>query len=53
MRVLFPLVFLLLFAGWIGYHLLVKKDLRQQRNNLLAGCAFAAVWALIYFCWIK
>jgi tellurite resistance protein TehA-like permease len=43
-----PLVFIVLFVGWVLYRLLVKKDLKQNLNNLYLGIFFIAIWGLIY-----
>ncbi|MES2630201.1 MAG: hypothetical protein V4616_14660 [Bacteroidota bacterium] len=47
-RITFPLVFLVLFIGWILFHLVVRKDLRKQKNTLYFGLFFFGVWGLIY-----
>ena len=51
MRLILPIVFILLFLGWISYRLFIKKDLRQRRNDLYAGLSFLGIWVLIYL-WI-
>ena len=49
LRAYIPLIFLVLFVGWILYRLIVTKDLRQQLNNVYLGVFFFGVWGLIYF----
>lgn len=53
MRGYMAIGFLVLFVLWILYRLLIKKDLKQNLNNLYAGLLFIGVWAAIYFLWIK
>jgi len=53
LRIFMPIVFLLVFIGWIAYQGLVKKDLSKQLNNLYAGVAFIGVWAVVYFVVLK
>lgn len=40
---------LALFAGWVLYRLLVKRDLQQHRGTLAVGGLFIGVWALLYY----
>ncbi|MCW3123574.1 MAG: hypothetical protein JWQ38_3066 [Flavipsychrobacter sp.] len=42
-------VFLLLYAVWIIYRGLVKKDIRQHKDAFYLYTILIAVWALIYF----
>ena len=37
------------FTGWILYHLIVKKDLKKNLNNMFLGLFFIGTWALFYF----
>lgn len=37
-----------LFAGWILYRLLVKKDLARHMNMVYLGLAFIAIWGVLY-----
>ncbi|WP_165917386.1 hypothetical protein [Flaviaesturariibacter aridisoli] len=53
MRIFFPLAFAAVFAGWVLYRLLVKKDLKRQLPNLYPGVFFIAVWAALYFFWLR
>lgn len=48
LRVYLPVAFIVLFAGWVLYRLLIKKDLRQNLNSLYAGLFFIALWGLVY-----
>jgi hypothetical protein len=49
LRIFLPLIFLILFFGWMAYRMFIKKDLKQQRESVLIGFSFLAVWVLIYF----
>jgi xanthine/uracil permease len=53
MRGFTPIILLVIFAGWILYRLLVKKDLKQHINSLYAGLFFVGIWTAIYFLWLK
>ncbi|PKB17857.1 hypothetical protein CLU82_3105 [Flavobacterium sp. 5] len=37
------------FIGWALYRLLIKKDLKQNLNNVYLGLFFIGTWALLYF----
>lgn len=49
MRILMPIGLVIVFAGWILYRWLIKKDIRKHTNNVFAGLFFIAVWAILYF----
>ena len=49
MRLLTPLIFVVLFVGWALYRLLITRDLRKHKNDVLFGFFFAGVWAALYF----
>lgn len=49
LRIFVPLVLFVIFIFWILYRLFIKKDLRKHMSLLYAGCAFSAVWCMIYF----
>lgn len=49
MRLVTPLIFIVLFVGWMLYRALIKRDLRQHKNDVLLGLFFMAVWAALYF----
>lgn len=53
LRFYMPLVFFVAFVGWVLYRLLVKKDLKQNLNNLYAGFSFIGIWLVIYYFVIK
>ena len=53
MRIFFPLAFAVVFAGWLLYHLLVKKDLKRQLPSVCAGVFFIAVWVALYLFWLR
>jgi len=53
LRALIPILLFVVFVGWIFYRLLIKKDLKQQLNNLYIGLAFTIVWILIYYFMLK
>jgi hypothetical protein len=48
-----PPVMVVLFSGWVLFHLLIKKDARKYRGDILGGLMFISVWAVIYFVFIK
>ncbi|WP_193553751.1 hypothetical protein [Flavobacterium silvisoli] len=52
MRIFMPIVFFILFAGWVLYRLLLKKDLLKHKAELYLGIFFIAVWAVLYY-WIE
>lgn len=37
------------YIGWILYHLIIKKDLKKNLNNLYLGLFFIGIWVLFYF----
>jgi hypothetical protein len=41
-------VFLVLYVGWVIYRALIKKDIRQHKNDFYALTFFTVVWLLIY-----
>jgi hypothetical protein len=49
LRFYFPLVFVALYAGWLLYRLLIKKDLRKHLDTVYLGLFFMGIWALIYW----
>jgi hypothetical protein len=48
-RLYFPFAFVLLFIGWILYQLFIKKNLKQNLNNLYAGLFFTGIWLILYY----
>ncbi len=38
----------LLFAGWIFYRGMIKRDLAAHRSTLAIGMLFAGIWAVLY-----
>lgn len=48
-RLVFPIVFAVLFIGWLLYRLLIKKDIKKQMNTVYLGLFFFAIWAILYF----
>jgi len=48
-RVVMVIGLVIVFIGWILYHLIIKKDLNKNLNNLYLGLSFIGVWALLYF----
>lgn len=49
LRIIMPLLFFVVFIGWILYRALIKKDLRQNLNTLYIGLTFTGIWILIYY----
>lgn len=39
----------LIFLMWLVYHLLIKRDLKQNMTALYVYSSFIAVWGIIYF----
>ncbi|MCD6068255.1 MAG: hypothetical protein K0S33_3081 [Bacteroidetes bacterium] len=52
-RLYIPIAFVLVFAAWILYRFLIKKDLKQQLNSLSVGLFFTGVWAVIYIALLR
>ncbi|WP_162128426.1 hypothetical protein [Flavobacterium phycosphaerae] len=48
MRIFLPLVFVLLYAAWVLYRALLKKDLLKHKAELYAGLFFIGVWGVLY-----
>ena len=48
-----PVVFIVLFIGWVLYRLIYKKDLKNNLGTLYTGVIFIIVWGLIYWCFLK
>ena len=48
-RVVMAIGLVIAFIGWILYHLVIKKDLKKNLNNLYLGLFFIGVWAVLYF----
>jgi hypothetical protein len=53
LRIYMPIAFLVFFAGWILYRLVIKKDLKKNLNSMFLGLFFIGIWTLIYFFMIK
>ena len=52
-KLIIPLILIPVFVIWFFYHLLVKKDIKQQRTNVYFGLLFIAIWAFIYWLLLK
>ncbi|HTE00718.1 MAG TPA: hypothetical protein VK668_15610 [Mucilaginibacter sp.] len=48
MRLYIPVVLAILFAGWILYHWLIKKDIKAHKDDAIGGVMFFMVWAALY-----
>lgn len=48
LRIFAPLIFIALFAVWMVYHALIKKDIRQHRDSLYLGLVFTTIWGAVY-----
>jgi high-affinity Fe2+/Pb2+ permease len=48
-RVVMVIGLVIAYIGWILYHLLIKKDLKKNLNNVYLGLFFIVVWVLFYF----
>lgn len=42
---------LAVFVGWLLYHLLIKRDLKEHKDTLTLGGMFIGIWALLA-CWL-
>jgi hypothetical protein len=51
-RAYIPIGLIIIFAFWVLYHLLIKKDLRKHANSFYLGLFFIGVWAVLY-CWMR
>lgn len=40
---------LAVFFGWVMYHLLVKRDLKEHKGTLALGGLFIGIWGLMYW----
>jgi len=49
LRIFLPFIFLIIFFGWMAYHLFIKKDLKKQQEAVLIGFSFLTVWTAVYF----
>jgi uncharacterized membrane protein len=48
LRIFLPLIFIILFFGWMAYRLFIKKDLKNKKETVLIGFSFLAVWVVLY-----
>jgi hypothetical protein len=48
-----PIGLIALFIAYVLYLLLIKKDSKAFRMVLFPGLFFTAIWAVIYFFWLK
>jgi hypothetical protein len=53
MRIFTPVIFSVLFIGWVLYRAFITKDIKKHKNEVFGGIFFMAVWALIYIVLIK
>ena len=51
MRIIFGVVFIVLYIAWVFYRVFIKRDLAQHKNDFYGLTFFIAVWLLIYY-WI-
>jgi len=49
LRAYSPMLFFGVFIGWILYRLFVKRDLKENLNNLYIGLSFTGIWIVIYY----
>lgn len=50
---LIPIGLIAVFIIYILYLLLIKKDRKKLKAALYPGLVFIAVWAVIYFIWLR
>lgn len=50
MRIYGGLILFAVYLIWVLYRLLVKRDLRQNKEAVSVYFAFIVVWAVIYGC---
>jgi hypothetical protein len=48
LRLFIPLVFVVLFAIWLLYRLIIKKDLMKQLHTVYLGLFFVGIWIVMY-----
>ncbi|MDB5152688.1 MAG: hypothetical protein JWR54_1439 [Mucilaginibacter sp.] len=48
MRIFTPIIFAIIFLGWVLYRDFIRKDIKKYKNEIFAGCFFIAIWAVIY-----
>gem|GEM_PF-518066 len=48
-RIFMAMGLTLAFFGWVLYHLIIKKDLKKNLNNMYLGFFFIGTWVLFYF----
>jgi hypothetical protein len=53
LRMYLPMVLIAIFAGWVLYHIFIKRDLKQKKMQLYLGLTFTGVWILIYYFLIR
>lgn len=46
---LIPLFLLPVFLIWVLYRLLVKKDIKKYKNEVITGFVFIGVWIVLFF----
>ena len=51
MRLLYGVVFIILYVAWVFYRAIIKRDLRQNKNDFYGLTFLIAAWLLIYY-WI-
>ena len=51
MRILFGVVFIVLYLAWVFYHTIIKEDIRDHKSDFYGLTFFIATWLLIYY-WI-
>jgi len=49
MRIIYGAVFFPLYLTWVLCHLLIRRDLKQRKNDFYALTFFVSVWAVIYY----
>lgn len=48
-----PIGLIAIFLVYLFYLLLIKKDKKKFKAVLLPGLFFIAVWAVIYYLWLR
>ena len=47
MRIVFGLVYIPLYLGWLVYRILIRRDLKQHMDDFYGLTFFIAIWTVI------
>ncbi len=43
-------LFIVLYIGWVSYRWIIKKDIKQHKDEFRLYTILVGAWAVIYFC---